>query len=133
MALIVILYTCIKILRFNTCYIKSNVKTLEPLDIFGWDIHFVSIVLGAQLAIILLAFGSCVVIFDYWDMLYLGRAPSSKETLPDFCEWCRVTRPPRVFHGLTSLQLTHRFWGVTAWYRAKVKDYFGSSVGVELR
>ena len=29
-ALVVILYTCIKILRFNICYIKSNVKTLEP-------------------------------------------------------------------------------------------------------
>ena len=30
MALVVILYTCIKILRFNICSIKSNVKTLEP-------------------------------------------------------------------------------------------------------
>ena len=29
-ALVVILYTCIKILRFNICCIKSNVKTLEP-------------------------------------------------------------------------------------------------------
>ena len=24
----------------------------------------------------------------------LGRAPRTKETLPDFCEWCRVTRHP---------------------------------------
>ena len=29
-ALAIILYTCIKILRFNICCIKSNVKTLEP-------------------------------------------------------------------------------------------------------
>ena len=30
----------------------------------------------------------------------LGRAPRTKETLPDFREWCRVTRHPRVFCGL---------------------------------
>ena len=29
--------------------------------------------------------------------LYLGRAPRTKETLPDFCEKCRVTRHSRVF------------------------------------
>ena len=45
-----------------------------------------SIVAGAQVAIILLAFGPCVVIVDYWDRLYLGRAPRTKETLPDFRE-----------------------------------------------
>ena len=27
-------------------------------------------------------------------VLYLGRAPRTKETLPDFREWCRVTRHP---------------------------------------
>ena len=31
----------------------------------------------------------------------LGRAPRTKETLPDFREWCRVTRHSRVFRGLT--------------------------------
>ena len=46
-----------------------------------------SIVAGAQVAIILLAFGPCVIIVDYWDMLYLGRAPRTKETLPNFREW----------------------------------------------
>ena len=30
-------------------------------------------------------------------MLYLGRAPCTKETLPDFREKCRVTRHSRVF------------------------------------
>ena len=47
-------------------------------------------------------------------VLYLGRAPRTKETLPDFCEWCRVTRHPRVFRGLTGCQRTPRFWGVTS-------------------
>ena len=56
---------------------------------------------GAQVAIILLVCRPYVVIVDYWDRLYLGRAPRTKETLPDFCEWCRVTRYPRVFRGLT--------------------------------
>ena len=27
-------------------------------------------------------------------VLYLGRAPRTKETLPDFLKWRRVTRPP---------------------------------------
>ena len=30
-------------------------------------------------------------------VLYLGRAPRTKETLPDFREKCRVTRHSRVF------------------------------------
>ena len=33
----------------------------------GWDIYFVSIDAGAQVAIILLTFGPCVVVVDYWD------------------------------------------------------------------
>ena len=33
-------------------------------------------------------FGTC---------LYMGRAPRTKETLPDFHEICRVTRHPLVF------------------------------------
>ena len=46
-------------------------------------------------------------------VLYLGRAPRTKETLPDFREKCRVTRHSRVFHGLTGNQRTPGFWGVT--------------------
>ena len=38
----------------------------------------------------------------------LGRTPREKETLPDFHEWCRVTRHPRVFRGLTGYQRTPR-------------------------
>ena len=73
----------------------------------GWDIYFVSIDAGAQVAIILLACGPCVVILNcLGQVLYLGRAPRTKETLPDFCEWCRVIRLPRVFRGLTGYQRT---------------------------
>ena len=46
-------------------------------------------------------------------VLYLGRAPRTKETLPDFREKCRVTRHLRVFRGLTVSQQTPGFWGVT--------------------
>ena len=49
-------------------------------------------------------------------VLFLGRAPCTKETLPDFPKWRRVTRPPLVFRGLTSSQRTPGFWGVTDSY-----------------
>ena len=35
------------------------------------DIYFVSIDAGAQVAIILLAFGPCVVVVDYWDRFFI--------------------------------------------------------------
>ena len=61
-----------------------------------------SIDAGAQVTIILFAIGPYVVILNcLGHVLYLGRAPRTKETLPDFHEWCRVTRHPRVFRGLT--------------------------------
>ena len=57
-----------------------------------------------------------------WDrfiqVLYLGRAPRTKETLPDFLKWHRVIRHPLVFCGLTGSQRTLGFWGVTAWYQS---------------
>ena len=46
-------------------------------------------------------------------VLFLGRAPRTKETLPDFLKWRQVTRPPLVFRGLTGSQRTPGFWGVT--------------------
>ena len=78
-----------------------------------------SIDAGAQVAIILLACGPCVVIVNLLGQVYtLGRAPRTKETLPNFREWCRVTRHSRVFHVLTSCQRTPGLWGVTAWYQS---------------
>ena len=64
--------------------------------------------------LILIVYGPCVAILNcLGQVLYLGRAPRTKETLPDFCEWCRVTRHPRVFRGLTGCQRTPQDWGVT--------------------
>ena len=37
-------------------------------------------------------------------ILYLGRAPRTKETLPYFIELCRVTRHSRVFCRFTGCQ-----------------------------
>ena len=52
-----------------------------------------SIDAGTQVAIILLACRPYVVIVNYLgQVLYLGRAPRTKETLSDFCE-CRVGSP----------------------------------------
>ena len=51
-------------------------------------------------------------------VLNLGRAPRTKETLLDFLKWRRVTRPPLVFRGLTGSQWTPGFLGVTAWYQS---------------
>ena len=42
-------------------------------------------------------------------VLYLGRNPCTKETLPDYLKWRRVTRPPLVFRGLTGSQRTPGF------------------------
>ena len=53
-------------------------------------------------------------------VLYLGRAPRTKETLPDFLEKCRVTRHSRVFRGLTGSQRTPGFWGVTSGNRTSI-------------
>ena len=56
----------------------------------------------------------------YIQMLYLGRAPRTKEILPDFHEWRRVTRHPLVLCGLTGSQRTPEDRGVTicVWIRS---------------
>ena len=76
--------------------------------------YFVSIDAGAQVAIILLACGPHMVIVNLLGQVCtLGRAPRTKETLPNFLEWCRVIRHPRIFRGLTGCERTPGFWGVT--------------------
>ena len=42
-------------------------------------------------------------------VLYLSRAPRTKETLPDFLKWRRVTRHSLVFCGLMGSQRTPGF------------------------
>ena len=74
---------------------------------------------GLKWPLSLLAYGLCVVIVNLLGQVCtLGRAPRTKETLPDFREWCRVTRHSRVFRGLMGSQRTPGFWGITAWYQS---------------
>ena len=54
--------------------------------------------------IVILMFGT-----GYIQVLYLGRAPRTKETLPNFLKWRRVTPHPLVFCGLTGSQRTPGF------------------------
>ena len=61
-------------------------------------------------------------------VMYLGRAPRTKETLPDFLKWRRVTRPLLVFRGLTGSQRTPGFWGVTATADASLSPLSAQSV-----
>ena len=66
------------------------------------------------LLLILIIYGPGVVVVDCWDRLcILGRAPRTKETLPDFHEWCRVTRHPLLFRRLKGCQRTPGKRGVT--------------------
>ena len=46
---------------------------------------------------------------SFMQVLYFGRAPRTKETLPDFLKWRWVTRHPLVFRGLTGSQRTPGF------------------------
>ena len=69
-----------------------------------------------------------IYIYIYWtilhclgqdmQVLYLGRAPRTKETLPDFLKWRWVTRHPLVFRGLTCSQRTPGFWASQLGIRA---------------
>ena len=53
-------------------------------------------------------------------VLYLGRSPCTKETLPDFREKCRVTRHSRVFCGLTGSQRTPEFGASHSYFPANI-------------
>ena len=45
----------------------------------------------------------------FMQVMYSGRVAHTKETLPDFLKWRRVTRHALVFHGLTGSQRTPGF------------------------
>ena len=75
---------------------KSNLLTLETI-VYSWYI-LMSIVYGPKRPFLLIYIPSNV---DDWYRWFLGRAPRTRETLPDFRELCRVTRHSRVFRGLT--------------------------------
>ena len=63
----------------------------------------------AQVAVLLMLGLYWTVWNRYMQVLYLGRALRTKETLPDFLKWRRVTRHPLVFRGLTGSQRTPGF------------------------
>ena len=70
--------------------------------------------LWAQVAVLLML-GLYWTVWDkYMQVLYLGRALRTKETLPNFQKWRRVTRHPLVFRELTGSQRTPGFRGVTS-------------------
>ena len=96
-------------------YKSKTFELLELLDIVGF---IVGIVYGPKWP-----FYSCcdyIGLFGtgFIQVLYLGKAPRTKETLSDFREKCRVTRHSRVFRGLTGSQRTPGIRGVTAWYQS---------------
>ena len=69
-------------------------------------------------------------------VLYLGRASRTKETLPDFREKCRVARHSRVFCWLTGSQRTPGIWGVTekmVLYLKKVREILKKFVRVQVK
>ena len=96
-------------------YKSKTFELLELLDIVG---IFYGYCLWAQVAILLMLLLYWTVWDRFYAGLYLGRAPRTKETLPDFREKCRVTRHSRVFRELTGSQRTPGFWGVIAWYQS---------------
>ena len=73
----------------------------------------------------------------------LGRAPRTKETLPDFCEnmdldkwdttmWYRVTRNPQEFRRLTGCQRDLRVLGRHTFNSVRVPLYLSSKPGLFL-
>ena len=113
-----LMFTCIRMLLI-LIYVMYKSKSLTLVTIgyswiHSWDI-FIGHCFWAQEAV-------CNQVIDvgtgFMKILYLGRAPRTKETLPDFREKCRVTRHSRALRGLTGSQRTPGFWGVTAWYQS---------------
>ena len=101
-------------------YKSKNILTLITIGyIVGFIVDmYIDYCLWAQVAVL----NHKLLYWTVWDrlmqVLYLGRAPRTKETLPDFREKCLVTRHSRVFRGLTGSQRTPGIWGVTAWYQS---------------
>ena len=97
-------------------YKNKNILTLVTIGyIVGFIVGmYIEYCLWAQVAVL----NHILLYWTVWDrfvqVLYLGRAPRTKETLPNFREKCQVTRHSRVFRGLTGSQRTPGIWGVTA-------------------
>ena len=89
-------------------YKSKNILTLVTIGyIVGFIVGmYIEYCLWAQVVVL----NHKLLYWAVWDrfmqVLYLGRAPRTKEALPDFREKCRVTRHSRVFRGLTGRQRT---------------------------
>ena len=89
-------------------YKNKNILTLVTIGyIVGFIVDmYIEYCLWAQVAVL----NHKLLYWTVWDrfmqVLYFGRAPRTKETLPNFREKCRVTRHSRVFRGLTGSQRT---------------------------
>ena len=88
-------------------YKSKNILTLVTIG-YSWNI-FIEYCLWAQVATLDIYCIYWTVWDRYMQVLYLGRAPRTKETLPDFLKWRRVTRRPLVFRRLTGSQRSPGF------------------------
>ena len=101
-------------------YKSKNILTLVTIGyIIGFIVGmYIEYCLWAQVAVL----NHKLLYWTVWDrfvqVMYLGRAPRTNETLPDFREKCRVTRLSQVFRGLTGSQRTPGVLGVTTWYQS---------------
>ena len=89
-------------------YKSKNILTLVTIGyIVGFIVGmYIEYCLRAQVAVLNHKLLYWTVWEKFMQVLYLSRAPRTKETLPDFREKCRVTRHSRVFRGLTGSQRT---------------------------
>ena len=91
-------------------YKSKTFELLELLDIVGFIVGmFYGYCLWAQVAVLLMLWSYWTVWDRFMQVFYLGIAPRTKETLPDFLKWRRVTRHPLVFRELTGSQRTPGF------------------------
>ena len=95
-------------------YVLYKSKNIFTLVTIGYIVGFI---VGMYIEYCLWAQGAVLnhklLYWTVWDrfmkVLYLHRAPRTKETLPDFQKWCRVTQHPLVFRKLTGSQRTPGF------------------------
>ena len=78
--------------NFNICCIRVKFELLN----YGWIVGYIYIVMSiglwAQVAVLIINCYMGLFGTGFMQVLYLGRAPRTKETLPDFREKCRVAR-----------------------------------------
>ena len=95
-------------------YVLYKSKNILSLVTIGYIVGFIvdmyiGYCLCSQVAVLNHKLLYWTVWYTFMQVLYLARAPRTKETLPDFREKCRVTRNSRVFRGLTGSQRTPGF------------------------